>query len=120
MKYSLKYNLINSSFINREVIKFFMEEDEYKGSGATNIKLSRDFPKIYKLIKREVREREWPKKALALIEDIDTVFISLTLSELWFSFSKLKKIQGISVSGGSKIVIRVAKDFSVTISGQGM
>lgn len=113
MKYNGSYNeFLNMSEINHQVIQWLFVGDDFEEAFRYD-NAKKDFLKIWK------RLNEVDSELSDKFEKTDLVFMRAENSELKFSFDKLKNIENKSgkatFAAIPKIIIKLAKDFSVGI-----
>jgi hypothetical protein len=88
MKYDYKYNWLfgDQPKINKEVVNWLFEKENYQGIGFKVDSVRDDFPRLVDAIEDEIDSAR-TEAALERLEYVDVVLLSNTIGELWFSFA---------------------------------
>jgi hypothetical protein len=96
----------------RQILKWIFEDEEYNGSGYKWKKdVEHDWPKFWAAIPKFFPTAKDHVKEMC--KDSDVVFISRTIGQLWFKFSKLQASKSGVQIGSPGLVLMLDKDLNV-------
>jgi len=106
------HKILKDSEALREIIKWYFEDEEYKGTGFSwNKDVEHDWPKFWAAIPKFFPTAR--DNVIVLCRDSDVVFISITAGELWFKFSKLSETKSGVKIGQPGLVLMVDRNLDV-------
>ena len=110
MKYDLEYDWVfgDQPQINKIVLRWLFEGNDFTGVGGKYDDFEKDFPNLYEVLVDEVEAGmgKASAHAKAMIQrgkDADHVLISVTMGELWVSFSKFREVKQVKPTDPSKV-----------------
>lgn len=118
-EYPYKDYLASNSYINQAVMQWFWEGDEFRGGGARDDEgniIEKHFPEIADMIDHLITLEQLPDGFWDEAEDYDSVLMSVTVGDLWITFSKMvppkKKGDAGFFKGGFKVIIAKGDELS--------
>ena len=106
------FSILKDKEALQEILKWLFEGENYSGTGFRwNENVEHDWPKFWKAIPKFFPTAK--ESVIEMCKDSEVVFISKTVGELWFKFSKLKKSNSGAMLASSGLVLMLDKDLNV-------